>query len=205
MCPSRAFCLPQPLAPSATIERGGRALVAAEGASPGKPTRRRGRDEPPQFTLGGLLAFFTGITVCISLAATGARVVKIDVHLGILLFSLTWALTWILLYVTYRRLRWIGPALSAGLGLFSLGMQPGPAEVGPLVFTLLAAVCWGCAVGSGLSVPVFVVTMAVRLARGATGGPRSQSQLPVGSYQPPQLVEEPGDHLRRVRCEDGEP
>jgi len=187
--------------------------IKHEGASPGKPTRRRGRDEPPQFTLGGLLAFFTGITVCISLAATGARVVKIDVHLGILLFSLTWALTWILLYVTYRRLRlraaiffhWIGPALSAGLGLFSLGMQPGPAEVGPLVFTLLAAVCWGCAVGSGLSVPVFVVTMAVRLARGATGGPRSQSQLPVGSYQPPQLVEEPGDHLRRVRCEDGEP
>ena len=187
--------------------------VKPEESSPGKPTRRRGRAQPPQFTRGGLLAFFTAITVCISLAATGAKVLKIIFDLGLVLFGLAVLMTWIVLYATYRKLHlraalilhWVGLAFSAGLGVLSLAMQSGPGEVIPLVFALLGVVCWGCVVGSALSLPVFVVTMVVRLARGAIGGPRSQSQRAAGSDQPPQLVDEPRDHRFGVRGEDGEP
>jgi len=163
--------------------------VKHEESPSGKPTRRRGRDQPPEFTLGGLLAFFTAITVCISLAATGARVMKIDFRLGNLLFNLTWVVTWIVLYVTYRKLRlrdalilhWGGLALVMGLVLLLIAMGLGRLEVGWLVVALLSFACGGCAVGSALSVPVFVVTMVVRLARGATGRPRSRQRLPPGS------------------------
>jgi len=79
--------------------------IEHEGAPPRKPPRRRGRDEPPQFTLGGLFAFFTAVTVCISLAATGARVIEDALDLAQVLFGLAAVVTWIVLYVTYRKLR----------------------------------------------------------------------------------------------------
>ena len=187
--------------------------VEHEESPPGKPTRRRGRYQPPQFTLGGVLAFFTAITVCISLAATGARVMEIAFDLGLVLYGVTALVTWIVLSVTYGKLRlrtamvfhWVGLGLITGLGVVAVGTESAPVTLGWLVLTYFGVVCWGCAVGSALSVPVFLVTMVVRLARGATGGPRSPSQLDAGSEQPPQLIDEPRDHRFGVRGEDGEP
>ena len=157
--------------------------VEHEESPPRKPRRRRRRGEPPQFTLGGLLASFTAITVCISLAATGARIMEIAFELALVLFGLASLLMWIVLYVTYQKLRvptaivlhWVGPVIITGLGVLAVAVESGPRGVGWPLVTLLGVVCWGCVVGSALSVPVFVVTMVVRLAKGAAGGGRAHS------------------------------
>jgi len=186
--------------------------IRHDGGSPRKPAGRRGRDEPPQFTLGGLLAFFTAITVSISLAATGVKVMGSAIDLGLLLFGLAGVVTWSVLYVTYRKLRlrgllilhWLGLGVGAGLAL-SLSAPLGPSHVGPPFVALLAVLCYGWALGSVVSVPVFILTMVDFAVWNAIVASRSQSQLPPESEQPPQLVEQPPDHLRRVRREDGEP
>ena len=169
----------------------------------------------PQYTLRGLFAFITATAVCLSLGVSGVRVIGRLPDVGLLLVGIAAIVAWIVLAAAYRTLH-----AKSALVVHCLGMVVGAAfSFGPayyafppigsnravLVFGLFGAVGSGCLLGSAFSLPVFVVAMVVLLLRGATGGPRSQSQLPAGSDQPPQLVDEPGDHRFGVRREDGQP
>jgi len=155
-----------------------------EGLPARKPVRPRKRGEPPQFTLGGFLAFFTAITVCISLVVTAIRIGD-DASRAVLLGA-TAIVAWISLFVTYRRLQlhvalaihWLTVAAPLGavalcsLGLLVKGLLQdgvGTSNFAGGVLVMFPAVAIGGAVfGSAFSLPVFVVTMVVRLARGVS-------------------------------------
>ena len=74
----------------------------AASAEAGGESRPR---EPVQFTLRGLLSFFTAMTVCLSLVISGLRVHHIMPGAEKLLFGLATVLAYFFLSVTYRRLR----------------------------------------------------------------------------------------------------
>lgn len=148
------------------------------------PPRRSGSHEPPQFTLGELLAFLTAMAVCMSLAATGVRLRAFDRDLPQAFFGATAVVAWGSFLLAYRRLNfrvsiilhWLGPALllgsagliSAWIALEGVRQYELHAIAFPIVGMMVAlplVACCGCAFGLLLSLPAFAVTIAILLVR----------------------------------------
>jgi len=153
------------------------------------PPRRSISREPPQFTLGELLAFLTAMAVCMSLAATGVRLRAFDL-VPQAFFGATAAVAWGAFLLAYRRLNfrvsiilhWLGPALllgsagliSAWIALDGVRQYELHAIASPIVWimvTLPIVACCGCAFGLVLSLPAFAVTIAILLVKTALGRP----------------------------------
>ena len=141
------------------------------------------RAELPQFTLGDLLAFLTGIAACMSLGATATKMGSIE-PLRIAFFGAAAVVAWGVLLATYRKLHfrvalifhWVGPALLLGLVLLMCAwigvdgvLRDDPSALGLGTVSLLVAfplaICCGCVFGLILSLPAFLVTIAVVVVR----------------------------------------
>jgi len=170
----------------------------------------------PQFTLRGLFAFFTSITVCISLAVTAMRVGPAS---GSLLWMATAVVLWVVLAVTYDMLRLrtlllvhrIIPVVASSVALlfplvFGLAENDGLAIVGAVLAALLTLVLGalaGSAIASLLTLPWFAVLMLVTILRSAFNGSPSSDRVGSSSHQPAEFVQQPLDHRFGVRGEDG--